>query len=79
MGSSSRPKPEISIYDGSLKDENLLYWISEMDRYFEYEEIDEDKRVKFAVTRLKGHAALWWENVQAERRKRDKPLIKNWD
>ena len=63
LGSSSRPKPEISIYDGSLKDENLLDWISEMDKYFEYEEIDEDKRVKFVVTRLKGHAALWWDNV----------------
>ena len=46
-----------------------------MDEYFEYEEIDENKRVKFAVTRLKGHAALWWDNVQAERRKKDKPLI----
>lgn len=79
LGSSSRPKPEISIYDGSLKDENLLDWISEMEKYFEYEEIDEDKRVKFVVTRLKGHAALWWDNVQAKIRKKDKPLIKNWD
>jgi len=24
LSSSSRPKPEISIYDGSLKDENLI-------------------------------------------------------
>ena len=50
-----------------------------MDKYFEYEEIDENKRVKFAVTRLKGHAELWWGNVQAERRKKDKPSIKIWD
>ena len=63
MGSSFRPKPKLSIYDGSLKDENLIYWISEMDKYFEYEEIDKNKRVKFAVTRLISHAALWWENV----------------
>lgn len=31
------------------------------------------------MTRLKDHAALWWDNVQAERRKKDKPLIKSWD
>lgn len=52
-GSSSRPKPEISTYDGSLKAENLIDWINKMDKYFEYEEIDEVKRVKFAVTKLK--------------------------
>eukprot|EP00253_Pinus_taeda_P024702 PITA_24702 len=49
-----------------------------MDMYFEYEEIDGDKRVKFDMTRLKGHAVLWWDNIQAERRK-DKPLIKSCD
>ena len=54
MGSSFWPKPEPSIYDGSLKAENLIYWISEMDKYFEYEDIDENKRVKFVATRLKG-------------------------
>ena len=31
------------------------------------------------MTRLKGHAALWWDNVQDERRKKDKPLIKSLD
>ena len=63
MGSSSRPKPKLSIYDGSFKAEKLIDWINEMDKYFECEEIDENKRVKFAVTRLKGHTALWWDNV----------------
>ena len=79
LGSSFRPKPELSIYDDSLKAENLIDWISEMDKYFEYEEIGENKRVKFAVIRLKAHAALWWDNVQYERRKKDKLLIKSWD
>ena len=30
------------------------------------------------VTRLKGHASLWWDSVQTKRRK-NKPLIKSWD
>jgi len=46
-----------------------------MDKYFEYK----DKKAKFVVTRLKGHVALWWDHVQVERRKKDKPLIKSWD
>lgn len=54
-------------------------WISELNEYLKYEEIEEDKQVKFVVTRLKDHVSLWWDNVQAERRKMVKPLIKIWD
>lgn len=54
-------------------------WISELDKYFEYEDIKEDKWVKIVVTRLKGHVTLWWDNVQDERTKHEKPLIKSWD
>ena len=79
VGSSLRPKLELSIYDDSLKAKNLIDWISEMDKYFEYEENDENKRVKFAVTRLKGHDALQWDNVHDARRKKEKPLIKSCD
>ena len=66
LGSSSRTNLELSIYDGSLKVEKLIDYINTMDKYFEYEEIEERKRVKCVVIRLKGHPALWWDNVQDE-------------
>jgi hypothetical protein len=43
-----------------------------MDKYFDYEEIDEEKEVKHAITRLKGHATLWWYEIQDDRRFKDK-------
>ena len=49
-----------------------------MHKCFDYKEISEDKKVKFAVTKLKGHAALWWDGVQAERRRAGKQPIKIW-
>ena len=70
LGSSSRPKPSLSTYDGNLSAEGLIDWIGELDRYFDYEDVEEDKKVKLVVTRLKGHAALWWDNVQFERKKK---------
>ena len=54
-------------------------WINELDKYFEYDELEENKKVKLAVKRLKGHASLWWDSVQVERRRKNKPLIKRWD
>lgn len=49
-----------------------------MDKYFENEEISEDKKVKFTATKLKGHAALWWDNVQTDRRRMNKLPIRKW-
>ena len=69
----------MSTYDGNLSAEGLIDWIGEIDRYFDYEEVEEDKKVKLVVTRLKGHAALWWDSVQAETKKKNKVVIKSWD
>eukprot|EP00253_Pinus_taeda_P033425 PITA_33425 len=76
--SNSKPKPELPTYDGSLSIDVVLDWISEMDKYFECEEISKDRRVKFAATKLKGHATLWWDSVQNERKRLNKPPIKTW-
>lgn len=46
----SKPKPEIPNYDASLSTEVLLDWISDLEKYFECEEVSEDRRVKFATT-----------------------------
>ena len=60
---SSKPKPELPNYDGSLSTKILLDWISELDKYFECEEVNEDCKVKFVTTKLKGHTILWWDSV----------------
>eukprot|EP00253_Pinus_taeda_P009621 PITA_09621 len=75
---SSKPKPKIPNYHDSLSIEVLLDWISELDKYFECDEVSEDHRVKFVATKLKGHTALWWDSVQTERRRLNKLPIKTW-
>eukprot|EP00253_Pinus_taeda_P028343 PITA_28343 len=75
----SKPKIEIPMYEGSLNAEELMDWIRSIDQYFDYEEIEENKRLKFAVTRLKGHAAIWWDELQTSRTRKGKSKIKQWD
>ena len=53
----------MSNYNGSLNPEELVEWINDMEKFFEYEEMNDEKKVKFAVTKLKGHASLWWDGV----------------
>jgi 8-oxo-dGTP pyrophosphatase MutT (NUDIX family) len=76
---SSKTKMDIPVYEGSLNAEELLDWIRALDTYFDYEDIEEDKKVRHVVTKLKGHAALWWDELQADRRCKGKQKIKSWD
>jgi hypothetical protein len=75
----AREKMDIPVYEDNLDVEELLDWIRALDKYFNYEDVEEDKKVKHAITRLKGHATLWWDELQADRRCKGKQKIKSWD
>jgi hypothetical protein len=73
----AREKMDILVYEGNLDVEELLDWIRALDKYFDYEDVDEDKKFKHAITRLKGHATLWWDELQADRCCKGKQKIKS--
>ena len=50
LGSTSKPILEGTIYTGCLNHEELIDWITDMEKFFYYEEMEEGKRVKFVVT-----------------------------
>ena len=76
---SSKTKMDIPAYEGSLDAEELLDWIRALATYFDYEDIEEDKKVRHVVTKLKGHATLWWDKLQEDKRSKGKQNIKSWD
>jgi hypothetical protein len=74
-----REKMDIPVYEGNLDVEELLDWIRDLDMYFDYEDVEEDKKVKHVVTRLKGHAALWWDELQTDRHCKGNQKNRSWD
>ena len=74
-----RAKIDVPMYEGNLDAKELLDWIRSMDKHLDYGDVDEEKKVKQAVTRLKGHATLRWDELQAERRSKCKQRIKSWN
>ena len=58
LETSSKPRLEVSTYDGNINEEELIKWINTLDKYFDYEEFDEVKKVNFAVMNLRGHASI---------------------
>jgi hypothetical protein len=58
-----RDKIEVPMYEGNLDAEELLVWIRSMDKHFDYEDVDEERKVKQYVTKLKGHGTLCWDEL----------------
>lgn len=71
-------KNEVPEYAGGLKPEELIDWVNSMEKYFEWGNLAEAKKVKLACTKLKGHALIWWDHLQASRQRKEKEKIKTW-
>ena len=66
------------MYDRKLDTNVVLDWIFDMEKFFEYENTPDNRKVKIVVTRLKGHASLCWEHFQIDRQRRGKEKIRTW-
>ena len=79
MKASSRPRVEVPMYEGNLNVEELMDQINAINKYFDFEEIEDKKKVRYAATRMKGHATIWWDELQIHRERRGKSKINSWD
>lgn len=58
MNVGAKLRIEVPMYSGSLNEEYLIDWINDLDKYFEYEGVAEERKVNFSCTRLKGHTTM---------------------
>ena len=67
----TRVKVEVPDFKGELNPDLFMDWIQELEKYFDMEGIEEmdPRRTKIAASRMKSHAALWWENLQKVRKR----------
>jgi hypothetical protein len=74
----SKVKVELPMYDGRMDDEILLDWFSALENCFDCDDVEDRMKVKIAKSRMKGHALLWWDNLQADRMKKGWSKISSW-
>ena len=55
-------KVDIPFFSGNLNIEDFIDYIAKIDKFFDYMEVLEEKRVKLVACRLKG-----WERLQNRR------------
>ena len=79
FGAGSSSRVDVPFYSGSLDPEELIDWINAMNKHLDYAELKEDRQVRFVVTKLRGHASLWWDGVQEERILKNRARINSWN
>lgn len=67
-GSNYKINIDIADFYGGIHVEEFLEWISNVENFFQYMEIFQDKQIKLMAFKLKGVASAWWQNVQNRRR-----------
>lgn len=72
-------KVEIPQFDGSLKPEEFIDWLSQVEEILEFKEVPEGRRVALVTIRLHGRAQAWWQQLKQTRVRHGKEKIASWD
>ena len=72
-------KLEAPTFDGCLDPRVFTQWIRDMDRFFTWYRVPEDRRVQFASLKLTGTAQLFWESVEDLLERRHAPPVGSWE
>lgn len=70
---------DLPYFFGHMHVEKYLDWINSVEKFFDYADVPNDKRVKLFAYKLRGRVIAWWDKVQFERQVANKLTISNWE
>ena len=59
-------KVEAPTFDGRLDPIVFTDWVREMDHFFEWHQLSDDKKIRFVKMKLIGRAKLFWQSIEAK-------------
>ncbi|XP_074306016.1 uncharacterized protein LOC141641244 [Silene latifolia] len=69
---------ELPEFTGGTDPEVYLDWERQIDRIFEFNNLDDEQCCKYAILRLRCGASLWYESFKARRVRAGKEKITSW-
>ena len=57
---------------------DFIDWLLDLEEYFNFWKICDEEKVWLASNKLDDEAEEWWEDIQINRKQRDKHPIRSW-
>ncbi|CAN0837960.1 hypothetical protein LINGRAHAP2_LOCUS1944, partial [Linum grandiflorum] len=73
-----RVKTDIPLFYGTMRVDEFLDWLVDVDRFFDLMGVPENKQVKMVAIQLKSIAASWWDKLVFQRQCQRKAPIRTW-
>ncbi|XP_074284012.1 uncharacterized protein LOC141608569 [Silene latifolia] len=70
---------ELPEFTGGTNPEDYLDWERKIERMFDFKDLTDEKRCKFAILKLGKRASLWFEGLKAKRARAGKEKIASWE
>ncbi|XP_021861565.1 uncharacterized protein [Spinacia oleracea] len=70
---------ELPEFVGGTNPEDYLDWERRIDRLFDFKDLSDEKRCKYALLRLSKSASLWYEGLKAKRSRAGKEKLTSWE
>lgn len=72
-------KLDLPEFDGSGDPETFLDWLNATEELLDFKQVPMDRRAALVVTRLRGRATAWWQQLKHTRHRQGKQRITAWD
>ncbi|CAI0404653.1 unnamed protein product [Linum tenue] len=69
---------EIPQFDGNMKPEEVINWLSQVEEILDFKEVPDDRRVSLVTIRLHGRGQAWWQQLKLTRTRQGKAKITCW-
>ncbi|KAG5557605.1 hypothetical protein RHGRI_007755 [Rhododendron griersonianum] len=71
-------KMEVPDFEGKVNPTLFHDWLASIEEYFDWYDMADDRRVRFAKMKLVGLAKIWWMGVEGDIRRLGQPPIGTW-
>ena len=72
-------KFDVGEFTGTNDVEAYIEWEEALERYFEYKETSEARKVKIAIAKLSKYASIWYNGIKKAREREGKKKIESWE
>ncbi|GMY33688.1 Transposon Ty3-G Gag-Pol polyprotein [Fagus crenata] len=76
---AKKVRVEVPDFAGKIYPQVFSDWLASLERYFEWYDMSDERRVRFAIMKLIGQAQIWWTGGEYDCRYAGQPPIVRWD